>query len=99
VIVAIALLAAIAFLVFQLLSGPGTPTEPTDVTVPNFVGRTLVDATTEADGLGLTLVPTQETSDQPVGTILARRASSAARSAPSSPRILRRARPSRRAAR
>jgi tRNA A-37 threonylcarbamoyl transferase component Bud32 len=69
-IVAIALLGAIAFLVFQLLSGPSGPPEPTDVTVPNFVGKTLQAATVEADGLGITLEPTQETSDQPVGTIL-----------------------------
>ncbi len=68
-IVAIALLAAIAFLVFQLLSGPGRTS--TDVAVPDFVGRTLADATREADSLDLVLVSTPETSDQPVGTILA----------------------------
>jgi eukaryotic-like serine/threonine-protein kinase len=69
-VVAIALLAAIAVLVFQLLSGPSAG-QTTDVTVPNFVGRLLADATREADSLQLTLVSTPETSDQPVGTILA----------------------------
>ena len=67
---ALMLLAAIAFLVVQLLTGPSTPPPVTDVTVPNFVGRTLQDATREADGLGITLVSTTETSDQPVGTVL-----------------------------
>ncbi len=67
---ALLLLAAVAFLVVQLLGGSGTPAPSTQVTVPNFVGQTLEVATTEADGLGITLVPTTETSDQPVGTIL-----------------------------
>ncbi len=70
-ILAIGLLAVIAFLVFQALSGPSGPAEPTDVTVPNFVGQVLEEATREADGLGIKLVPTSEPSDQPVGTILA----------------------------
>ncbi len=70
-LLAIVLLAAIAFVVFQLLSAPAGPAEPTDVTVPNFVGQTLEDATREADGLGLVLTSTSETSDQPPGTILA----------------------------
>ena len=69
--IAIALLAAIAFLVFQMLSGPDEPAGPTEVTVPNFVGKLIETATREADGLGITLVPTSDTtSDQPVGTIL-----------------------------
>ena len=69
-IAAVLLLGAIAFLVFQLLSGPGEE-EPTTVVVPNFVGQLIADATREADGLGITLVQTpDETSDQPTGTIL-----------------------------
>ncbi len=67
---ALLLLAAVAFLVVQVLGGSGTPAPSTQVTVPNFVGQTLEVATTEADGLGITLAPTTETSDQPVGTIL-----------------------------
>ena len=69
-VIAIVLLAAIAFLVFQLASGGGSTKPGTTVTVPNFVGQLIVDATTTADGLGITLVSTAETSDQPVGTIL-----------------------------
>src|SRR5688572_464331 len=68
-LIAIGLLAAVAFLVFQLLSGP-TPTEPTEVTVPQFVGTLIADATREADALGLILEPVNVPSDQPVGTIL-----------------------------
>jgi eukaryotic-like serine/threonine-protein kinase len=68
-IVAIGLLAAVAFLVFQLLSGPPGPTEPSEVTVPQFVGTLLVDAERQADDLGLVLEPTIEPSDQPAGTI------------------------------
>ena len=68
---AVVLLAVIAFFVFQLLSGPRQPTEPTDVTVPNFVGKLLAVATVEADELGVELVSTPDsTSDQPPGTIL-----------------------------
>lgn len=67
---ALLLLAAVAFLVVQMLGGSATPAPSTQVTVPNFVGRTLEVATIEADGLGITLVPTTEPSDQPVGTIL-----------------------------
>ncbi|MFP5341874.1 MAG: Stk1 family PASTA domain-containing Ser/Thr kinase [Candidatus Limnocylindria bacterium] len=67
---ALLLLAAVAFVVVQLLSGPSTPPPATDVEVPNFVGRTLEDATNEADGLGITLVATTEPSDQAVGTVL-----------------------------
>ncbi|MGK2849684.1 MAG: Stk1 family PASTA domain-containing Ser/Thr kinase, partial [Candidatus Limnocylindrales bacterium] len=69
---AVLLLAAIAFFVFQLLSGPGQPTQPTEVTVPTFVGKLIAAATSEADALDLALVPTSDpTSDQPAGTILA----------------------------
>ena len=54
---------------FQLLSGPNEP--ETEVTVPNFVGRLIEDATREADDLGITLVQTPDPeSDQPAGTIL-----------------------------
>ena len=68
---AVVLLAVIAFFVFQLLSGPRQPTEPADVTVPNFVDTLLAAATVEADQLGIELVATQDTtSDQPPGTIL-----------------------------
>ncbi len=69
-LIAIGLLAAVAFLVFQVLSGPSTPTEPTEVEVPQFVGTLLADATREAEGLGLVLEPTNVPSDQPVGTII-----------------------------
>ena len=69
-LVAIGLLAAVAFLVFQVLSGPSTPTQPTEVEVPQFVGTLLADATREAEGLGLVLEPTNVPSDQPVGTII-----------------------------
>jgi serine/threonine-protein kinase len=69
-LIAIGLLAAVAFLVFQVLSGPTTPTQPTDVEVPQFVGTLLADATREAEGLGLLLEPTNVPSDQPVGTII-----------------------------
>ncbi|MEP6640108.1 MAG: Stk1 family PASTA domain-containing Ser/Thr kinase [Chloroflexota bacterium] len=71
--IAIALLAGIAYLVVQLLSSPATPV-PTQVTVPNFVGRTIQDATREADGLRITLKQTPQVSDQPVGTVLAQAA-------------------------
>ena len=68
---AIALLAAIAYLVFQLASG-SSPEEPKPaVTVPNFVGQLIVDATRTADGLGIVLKSTPEDSTEPVGTILA----------------------------
>ncbi|MGP1674427.1 MAG: protein kinase domain-containing protein, partial [Candidatus Limnocylindrales bacterium] len=50
-LVAIGLLAAVAFLVVQLLSGPSQPPPPGEVTVPEFVGTLLVDATRVADDL------------------------------------------------
>ena len=70
-LLAVVLLAVIAFFVFQLLSGPQQPTDPTEVTVPNFVGKLLAAATVEADELGIELVSTPDsTSDQPPGVIL-----------------------------
>src|SRR4051794_31690204 len=68
-ILAIALLAAIAFLVFQLISGNRTAA-PTQVVVPNFVGTLVSAASTQADDLGITLDPTGQESNQAVGTIL-----------------------------
>jgi tRNA A-37 threonylcarbamoyl transferase component Bud32 len=68
---AIALLAAVAFITFQLLSGPSQPTGPAQVAVPELVGRLLADATEEADALGIKLEVTEQPSDQPVGTITA----------------------------
>ena len=68
-IAAILLLAAIGFIVFQMLSGPSTP--PTQqVAVPDFVGKLLAEATQEAESVGLKLDVTDQTSEQPVGTIL-----------------------------
>jgi hypothetical protein len=71
-IIAIALLAAVAFFVFQLASGnnPGPDGSPELVTVPNFVGKQIATATAEAEDLGLTLAPTTVESTQPAGTIL-----------------------------
>ena len=71
---AVILLALIAFLVFQMASGGGgvRPSEsPAAVVVPNFVGQLITDAERVADQKGLVLVTTGESSDQPVGTILA----------------------------
>ncbi len=68
--VAIALLAAIAFFVFQLASGGGTPPAQ-KVTVPNFVGMLVADASRQAQTLQLTLDPTGAESTEPPGTILA----------------------------
>jgi hypothetical protein len=67
---AIALLVAIGFIVFQLLSGPGAA-PPAQVAVPDLVGKQLADATQEADGLGLHIEAIEAPSDQPVGTITA----------------------------
>lgn len=70
-LLAVVLLAVIAFFVFQLLSGPQQPTDPTEVTVPDFVGDLLAAATVEADELRIKLVSTPDsTSDQPPGVIL-----------------------------
>ncbi len=70
-LIAIGLLAAVAFLVFQMLSGPRTPTQPSEVLVPQFVGTLLEQATRQADDLGLILEPTTAPSDQPAGTVTA----------------------------
>jgi serine/threonine-protein kinase len=63
-IVAILILAAVGFLVFRLLSGPST-TPVAQVTVPNFVNRTLNDAQQLAASAGVTLTPTQPTPPPP----------------------------------
>src|SRR4029078_12759125 len=56
--------------VFQAVSGPSTP-PVAKVTVPNFVGTSIDDATTQATALGLTLAATpQETAPAPAGQIL-----------------------------
>jgi beta-lactam-binding protein with PASTA domain len=55
-IVALLILAAVAFLVFRLLSGGGA-TPVAQVTVPNFVNKTLVDAQTLASQTGITVSP------------------------------------------
>ena len=59
-IAAIAMLAAIAFLVFQLVSGggPGRAAVPAQVSVPNFVGQPIATASQTADGLGIHLEQT-----------------------------------------
>jgi serine/threonine-protein kinase len=67
-IAAIMLLAAIGWVVFQMLSGSSTPT-PQQVAVPEFVGKQLALATQEAESVGLKLDVTEIPSDQPVGTI------------------------------
>ncbi len=77
---AVALLVAIAFLVFQLAGGggggggspsPSASPSASAVPVPNFVDMLLVDAQRQADELGIILVSTGQASDKPVGTILA----------------------------
>ncbi|HEX5148868.1 MAG TPA: PASTA domain-containing protein, partial [Candidatus Limnocylindrales bacterium] len=70
-IIAIILLAAVAFVVFQFASGanPG-PSTPGTVTVPNFVGDDIAAATREAESLGITLTPTDQESTERAGTIL-----------------------------
>jgi serine/threonine-protein kinase len=70
-IVAILLLAAVAYVVYQLASGGGPgPSTPATVAVPNFVGDQIAAATTEAESLGITLVPTNQESSEVAGTIL-----------------------------
>jgi eukaryotic-like serine/threonine-protein kinase len=56
-IVALLVLAAVAFLVFRLLSGGGA-TPAVQVTVPNFVGQSLTQAQALAAQNGLALSPT-----------------------------------------
>ena len=68
--VAIALLAAIAFFVFQLASSGGTP-PALKVTVPNFVNMLVADANRQAQTLQLTLKSTGAESSASPGTILA----------------------------
>jgi serine/threonine-protein kinase len=55
-IVALLILAAVAFLVFRLLSSPGAPVA--QVTVPNFVGQSLAQAQAFATQNGIVLSPT-----------------------------------------
>ena len=54
-IVALLILAAVAFLVFRLLSGGGSPAA--QVTVPDFVNKTLVQAQALASQAGITVSP------------------------------------------
>ncbi|MGZ8437292.1 MAG: protein kinase domain-containing protein [Candidatus Limnocylindrales bacterium] len=73
-VAAIVMLAAIAFLAYQLVAGggPGPSSGPGQVIVPSFVGQTFETAKQNADGLEINLVQGgSEPSDQPVGTILA----------------------------
>ena len=74
-LLALAILAVAAFLVFQLLSGGGSP-EPSPsgqtVEVPNFVGMTFDEAQREGDRLGIEVVrAATEESDEPADTVLA----------------------------
>jgi eukaryotic-like serine/threonine-protein kinase len=70
-IIALLILAAVGFLVFRLLSGPGT-TPVAQVTVPEFVGKDLGVAQTLATQNGLTLNPTAaQASGVPVNQITA----------------------------
>ncbi len=72
-IVAIVMLAAIAFLAYQLVAGggPGPSSGPAEVTVPSFIGQPFSTAQGTATDLGITLqqVDTQELTE-PAGTIL-----------------------------
>jgi serine/threonine-protein kinase len=72
-IIAIALLAGVAYLVFQLASNrsPGASVPPGAVTVPNFVGKTLANATDEAESLGIRLTLTNPASAPPDAAIVA----------------------------
>ena len=72
-IAAIGMLAAIAFLAYQLVAGggPAPSTDPGQVSVPDFVGQSFTTASQTADGLGIHLEQTGEVSDQPAGTVLA----------------------------
>ena len=63
-VIAILLLAAIAYLVFQLVGGGGNEPDA-EVTVPNFVGQQIVDANRTAEDLKITLVPTTEELSDP----------------------------------
>ena len=73
-IAAIVLLAAIAFLAYQLVAGggPAPSNGPGQVIVPSFVGQPFDAAKQIANGLEINLVQGgSEPSDQPAGTILA----------------------------
>ena len=71
-IVAIALLAGVAYVVFQFASGadPGSSPTPGLVTVPNFVGSNISDANSEAERLGIVLEGTTREDDTAAGTVL-----------------------------
>ena len=72
-IAAIVMLAAIAFLAYQLVAGggPAPSSGPGQVVIPNFVGQSFDAAKQTADGLQIELVQgASQESDQPVGTIL-----------------------------
>ncbi len=72
-IAAIVMLAAIAFLAYQLVAGggPAPSTGPGLVNVPNFVDQPFAVAKQTADGLGINLVQNAtEVSDRPAGTVL-----------------------------
>jgi beta-lactam-binding protein with PASTA domain len=72
-VAAIVMLAAIAFLAYQLVAGGSSPSSgPGQVVVPNFVGQAFDDAKRTADGLQINLIQAaSEPSDQASGTILA----------------------------
>ena len=63
-------LAVAAYLLYQVVSGGTTAPPAEQVSVPDFVGRTLEEARSTAYTLGLQLVTTTQPSDRPVGTIL-----------------------------
>jgi len=68
-LLAILVLGLAGFLVFKLLSAPTTPTS--QVTVPDFSGKSFQDAQTLATSVGLEVVESAfQTSDQPVGTVI-----------------------------
>ena len=72
-VIGLLVLAVVAILAFQLLSGPRTPAA-TRVTVPTFVGQTVTAAQQTANGLGLQLQATSfvpSSSSQPQDTIVA----------------------------
>jgi serine/threonine-protein kinase len=70
-IVALLILAAVAFLVFRLLSGP-SEAPATQITVPNFVGQTLTQAKALATqtGVTITVAGSAQASGQDPNTVL-----------------------------
>jgi serine/threonine-protein kinase len=69
-LLALAILAVAGFLVFRLLSGPGTPATQ-QVTVPNFVDKLFDEAKAEATELKVQLVVAgNQATDKPDNTIL-----------------------------